>query len=97
MVSWSCEELAGARRVERLGQEGREVVDDDPVARELGANASCSCLARAAHMHVVEEQLVDIGRGEPAQLDARAVHDDLLSVPTSESTWKVMAWCLSGT
>ncbi len=74
-------ELSGTLGVERLGEQGLELVDHHATRLELD-DEGVVLLAGAVGPHdVVEEQLVDVGRGEPAELEAGAVDDRLLEQP----------------
>jgi hypothetical protein len=71
------EELPADRDVERLGQQLREVVHRDAaLAQRLGEDVMLLLGPPGPH-HVVEQQLADVLRGQPGQLQARPVHDDL--------------------
>ena len=78
VVSSVLEELPSARLVQRLGEQLVEEVDLDALVPQL-LHEGVVLLPRAlGPHHVVEEQVVDVARRQPRQLQTGTVHDDLL-------------------
>ena len=74
------DEGPAVRHLQRLGQQLPEVVHPHaPVAQRLGERV-VFLLGPPGPEHVVEEQLADVARGQPGQLEPGPVHDDLLEL-----------------
>jgi len=64
-------------QLEGLAQELPEVVDPHALLAERLGERVVLLLGLGGPEHVVEQQLADVPRGQPGQLQARPVHDDL--------------------
>jgi hypothetical protein len=75
------QELAGSRLVECLGEQVMEVVHDHAPITELSDEGVMLCAGPVGPHDIVEEQVIDVVRCQPGQLQTRSMHDHLAELP----------------